>query len=99
MSPYSALFGLLSLLDPFSPLLLSSPEVCVPLNFFRLVIRCSLPLSGSSISSHDPHLPPALQSMCPGGLNATTVSSSVPFGPGGASLTTGSCEPQAPAPA
>jgi hypothetical protein len=58
-----------------------------------LAIPRSLSLTDNNISSNDPRLPPAVQNICEGGLNATTISSFMPFGPG-ASLTTGSCEPQ-----
>jgi len=70
-------------------------------SIFARPFLATAPLSrrGYSLSSDDPRLPAAVQSICPGGLNATTVSSSIPFGTGGASLTTGSCKPQAPAPA
>jgi hypothetical protein len=56
-------------------------------------------LTGYSLSRDDPRLPPAVHSICEGGLSATNISFSIPFGPGGASLTTGSCAPQAHTPA
>ncbi|PVF98258.1 hypothetical protein CPB86DRAFT_386575 [Serendipita vermifera] len=52
-----------------------------------------LKLVPRAIQADDPSLPPALDSICPGGLNATTVESSEPLGTGGVVITTGFCNP------
>ncbi|PVF98259.1 hypothetical protein CPB86DRAFT_873592 [Serendipita vermifera] len=44
-----------------------------------------------AIQADDPSLPAALDSICPGGLNATTVESSEPLGTGGVVITKGFC--------
>ncbi|PVF93804.1 hypothetical protein CPB86DRAFT_829039 [Serendipita vermifera] len=79
LRPFQVLMGLL-LLVPFRPIAVEGRPL-------------DLKIMPRVIQVDDPSLPPALDSICPGGLNATTVESSEPFGTGGVVVMTGFCNP------
>ncbi|PVF93805.1 hypothetical protein CPB86DRAFT_829040 [Serendipita vermifera] len=66
----------------------------VPIHSITVEGRTSdLKLVPRAIQADDPSLPSALASICPGGLNATTVDSSEHLGAGGVVVATGFCNP------
>lgn len=65
--------------------------------FFHLIaVECrptDLSIAPRGYKGDDPSLPPAVRSICPGGVNATSVEKSEPFGTDGVIITTGVCTP------